>query len=45
MRWCLEMARFFSLFRHKDQFQMMELAENLQLSNLRVYAAADSCYR
>ena len=45
MGWCLEMARFLSLFRHKDQFQMVELAENLQLSNLWLYSTADSCYR
>ena len=42
---CLEMARFLSLFRHKDQFQMVELAENLQLSNLWLYCSADSWYR
>lgn len=41
MGWCLEMARFLSLFRHKDQFQMVELAENLQLSNLWLHSTAD----
>lgn len=39
------MARFLPLFRYKDQFQMVELAENLLLSNLWLCSAADSCYR
>lgn len=38
------MEHFCSLFRNKDQFQMVELAENLQLSNLWLSSTADSWY-
>lgn len=33
-----------SLFRHKGRFQMMGIAENVQLSNLWLYSTTDSWY-